>query len=89
MHSGHFNAIRQAKELTDHLVVGVISSEAIKLAKGPSIMTIEERVALAQACKWADEVVVVNEYNPTIQLLDRLNCSHSVHGDDIVITNDG
>ena len=27
MHSGHFNAIRQAKELTEHLVVGVVSDE--------------------------------------------------------------
>lgn len=27
MHSGHFNAIRQAKELTEELVVGVISDE--------------------------------------------------------------
>lgn len=47
MHSGHFNAIRQAKELTEHLVVGVISSEAIRAAKGPAIMTCQERVALA------------------------------------------
>lgn len=34
-------------------------------------------------------MVVVDDYNPTIELLDRLNCSHSVHGDDIVVTNDG
>ena len=66
MHSGHFNAIRQAKELTEELVVGVISEEQIKLYKGPSIMSIEERVSLASACKWADQIVVVDEYNPTL-----------------------
>lgn len=58
MHSGHFNALRQAKELCDTLVVGVITSDAIRKAKGPPIMTDEERLALARACKWVDEVVI-------------------------------
>ena len=30
MHSGHFNAIRQAKQLCDKLIVGVIRTEAIE-----------------------------------------------------------
>eukprot|EP01017_Pseudomicrothorax_dubius_P015569 TRINITY_DN1789_c0_g1_i4.p1 TRINITY_DN1789_c0_g1~~TRINITY_DN1789_c0_g1_i4.p1 ORF type:complete len:129 (-),score=28.57 TRINITY_DN1789_c0_g1_i4:628-1014(-) len=34
MHSGHFNAIRQAKQLGDVLVVGVISSKEIEINKG-------------------------------------------------------
>ena len=43
MHSGHFNAIRQAKALCETLVVGVISDEAILQNKGPYIMNLEER----------------------------------------------
>ena len=46
MHSGHFNAIRQAKALCDTLVVGVISDEAILQNKGPFIMNLEERKEL-------------------------------------------
>lgn len=57
MHSGHYNALRQAKELCETLVVGVISSSAIAKAKGPPIMADEERWALVKACKWVDEVV--------------------------------
>ena len=46
MHSGHFNAIRQAKALCETLVVGVISDEAIVENKGPFIMDLKERVEL-------------------------------------------
>jgi ethanolamine-phosphate cytidylyltransferase len=44
--------------LCETLVAGVITSEAIAKAKGPPIMTDEERFALVKACKWVDEVVV-------------------------------
>jgi len=33
--------------------------------------------------------VVGVDYNPSIELLDQHNCSHSVHGDDIAIGPDG
>lgn len=33
-------------------------------------MTLEERVALAKSCKWVDEVVIQETYNPTIEFLD-------------------
>lgn len=46
MHSGHFNAIRQAKALCETLVVGVISDEAIVQNKGPYIMGLQERAEL-------------------------------------------
>ena len=46
MHSGHFNAIRQAKALCETLVVGVISDEAIVENKGPYIMCLQERIEL-------------------------------------------
>lgn len=70
-------------------MVGVISDEAIELNKGPCIMKLKERAALVRACKWADEVVEGIDYNPTIELIDKINCSHCVHGDDIAIAADG
>jgi ethanolamine-phosphate cytidylyltransferase len=36
----------------------------------------------ARACKWVDEVVENVPYDPTLQLLDSLNCTHIAHGDD-------
>lgn len=44
---------------------------------------------LAESCKWADEVVPNMPYDPTIELLDQLNCSHVAHGDDIIFKEDG
>lgn len=89
MHSGHYNAIRQAKALTDILVVGVHSDEEIMRHKGPPVMNNEERLATVRACKWVDEVVFDTPYNPSLELLDRLNCDFCVHGDDMATGADG
>lgn len=89
MHSGHYNAIRQAKALCDVLVVGVHSDAEILKHKGPCVMNEEERMALVRGCKWADEVVFDTPYEPSIQLLDELKCDFGVHGDDISTTADG
>ena len=89
MHSGHYNAIRQAKQLTDILVVGVHSDDEILKHKGPPVMNNEERLATVRACKWVDEVVFDTPYNPSLALLDKLNCEYVVHGDDMSTTADG
>ena len=89
MHSGHYNAIRQAKQLTDILVVGVHSDAEILKHKGPPVMNNEERLATVRACKWVDEVVFDTPYNPSLALLDKLNCEYVVHGDDMSTTADG
>jgi len=89
MHSGHYNAIRQAKALTDILVVGVHSDDEIRKHKGPPVMNNEERLATVRACKWVDEVVFDTPYNPSLELLIKLNCDYCVHGDDLSTTADG
>lgn len=89
MHSGHYNALRQAKELCETLVCGVVSTEEISKRKGEPIMNLEERLILAESCKWVDEIYINAPYDPTIELLDKLNCSHVAHGDDILIKPDG
>lgn len=74
MHSGHYNAIRQAKALTDILVVGVHSDEEIRKHKGPPVMNDPERLATVNACKWVDEIVFGTPYDPSLELLVKLNC---------------
>lgn len=81
-HSGHFNAIRQAKTLCDILIVGVHTDEEIAHHKGPVVMHGEERVACVRACKWVDDVAYGTPYVPTVALLDELNCDFCIHGDD-------
>jgi ethanolamine-phosphate cytidylyltransferase len=89
MHSGHYNALRQAKMLCDVLVVGVHSDEEILRNKGPPVMNNEERMATVKACKWADEVVFDTPYDPSVELLKKLNCDFAIHGDDMSTTADG
>lgn len=89
MHSGHYNALRQAKALGDILVVGVHSDEEIERHKRSPVMKNEQRMAAVSACKWADEVVFGVPYSPSRELLTELNCDFLAHGDDIPIAANG
>lgn len=89
VHSGHYNALRQAKQICHTLVVGVNSDSDIKVHKGPPVMNIKERCILVEACKWSDEVVGDTAYVPDISLLDSVNCKFIGHGDDIIYGPDG
>ena len=66
MHSGHFNAIRQARSLCDRLVVGVHSDDEIARNKGPPVMLQDERYGLLNHIKWIDEIVTDVPYSPSI-----------------------
>lgn len=57
MHYGHANAIRQAKQMGDYLIVGVHSDADIAKHKGPPVMCERERYEAVRGCKWVDEVV--------------------------------
>ncbi len=57
MHSGHYNAIRQAATLGDVLVIGTHTNEEITRNKREPIWSNEERLYLVTQCKWADEIV--------------------------------
>lgn len=89
MHSGHYNALRQAKNHADILVAGVVSDEEVLKNKGPPILKLEERIELARACKWVDEVAEGVPYDPSEELLDKLNCDYCAHGDDLPINAEG
>ena len=93
MHSGHMNAVRQAKLLADDvggvLVVGVHTDAEIEKAKGPPVMRDQERITLCSAVKWVDELVFDTPYTASIAFLDSLDIDFCVHGDDTSIAADG
>jgi len=84
VHSGHFNAIRQAKNISNHLVAGPNTDESIEQAKGPTILKNNERTAIISAVKWVDEVCYSSPYDVDEEQLDKVNCQHYIHGDDPV-----
>jgi len=89
MHFGHANALRQAKELGDYMIVGVHSDEAIRKNKGPTVMNEQERYKAVRACKWVDEVVEDAPYVTELSMIEKHNVDFVVHGDDLVTASDG
>ena len=81
-HYGHVNFLRKARSHGDYLLVGVHADDAITVYKPKPIMTMEERVASVQGCRYVDEVV------PNAPLtIDRAWIEHHkidlvMHGDD-------
>ncbi|XP_052070725.1 ethanolamine-phosphate cytidylyltransferase-like isoform X2 [Mytilus californianus] len=88
-HFGHANAIRQAKEMGDYLIVGVHSDAEITKNKGPPVYNEEERYKMVRAIKWVDQVVEDAPYVTTLETLEEYDCDFCVHGDDITTTADG
>ena len=86
IHSGHFNAFRQAQYLGDILVCGLNSDADVAKAKGKTLMDIKERSSLAGASKWIGELALDTPYTPTIDTLDTYKCDYLAHGDDISTT---
>jgi len=89
MHYGHANALRQARELGDYLIVGVHSDAEITKNKGPPVMNEEERYRAVESCKWVDEVVRGAPYVTSLEMMDKYNADFCAHGDDLVTTSDG
>ena len=93
MHSGHMNAVRQAKLIAESLggvlVVGVHTDKEIEANKGPPVMRDAERLALVCAVKWVDELIFDTPYSATLPFLDSIDADYVVHGDDISINADG
>jgi len=89
MHFGHANALRQARELGDILVVGVHNDAEISQHKGPTVMNEQERYTMVKACKWADEVIEAAPYLATLETLEKYNCDFCVHGEDISVDAEG
>ena len=82
-HAGHVALLRAARELGDHLVVGVLSDETVAAYKRRPIMTLTERVAVIEACRYVDEVIPDAPVRLTPDFLREHRLSLVVHGDDL------
>lgn len=82
-HPGHVALLLAARDLGDHLVVGVLSDETAASYKRRPIMTMAERVAVIEACRYVDEVIPNAPDRLTHLFLDQHDISLVVHGDDL------
>ncbi len=82
-HAGHVALLRAARELGDQLVVGVLSDETAAAYKRRPIMSLTERVAVIEACRYVDEVIPDAPDRLTPAFLDEHELALVVHGDDV------
>jgi len=61
LHSGHIAYFKAARELGDHLVVGINSDEWLTRKKGRPFMSFEERTAIIKELACVDEVIGFND----------------------------
>lgn len=73
----------QARQLGAELYVGVHSDEAITQNKGPTVMTLDERVAAIDACRWVTKSVPHAPYVTYLPWISHYGCYYVVHGDDV------
>ena len=65
LHSGHIEYFKAAKELGDHLVVGVNSDAWLARKKGKAFMPFEERCAIIKELDCVNEVIGFNDDDDT------------------------
>ncbi|KUL84271.1 hypothetical protein ZTR_07543 [Talaromyces verruculosus] len=88
-HHGHAGAMLQARKLGKELYVGIHSDEAILENKGPTVMTLSERVAAVEACRWATKSIPHAPYVTMLPWISHYGCQYVVHGDDITSDSNG
>jgi ethanolamine-phosphate cytidylyltransferase len=82
-HAGHVSLLREARRLGDWLVVGVLSDDTAASYKRRPIMTLAERVAVIESCRYVDEVIDDAPLRLTEGFLAAHGITTVVHGDDL------
>ncbi|SLL08375.1 Glycerol-3-phosphate cytidylyltransferase [Mycobacteroides abscessus subsp. abscessus] len=82
LHIGHINILRRAKELGDHLTVGLSSDEFNKLKHKEAFHSYKNRKMILEAIRYVDEVIVENDWDQKIRDVVDHNIDVFVMGDD-------
>jgi glycerol-3-phosphate cytidylyltransferase len=81
-HIGHLNILKRAREHCEHLMVGVVTDDALEQMKGKRpIVPLEERLAIVEAIGIVDEAVVDFSSNK-LEVWERHNFDVLFKGDD-------
>ena len=83
-HKGHVNLLQQCRELagTGIVTVGLNTDEFAATYKRPPVCNLEERIAVVDACRYVDEVVINWSGADSRPTVDKLQPDFVVVGDD-------
>jgi cytidyltransferase-like protein len=82
-HQGHVELLKAARACGDYLLVGVLSDQVVTNYKRQPIMTMAERIAVIQACRYVDEVLPDAPDIVTGDFLRTHGIDLVIHGSDI------
>ena len=82
-HAGHVSLLREARCHGDRLIVGVLSDDTAASYKRRPVMSLAERVAVIESCRYVDEVIADAPYQVTEEFLAEHRITTVVHGDDL------
>lgn len=90
LHSGHLKYLRAAKNLGDHLIVGVNSDAWLTRKKGRPFLPVWERVAVLNEIKTVNQVVFFdNEYDKDNSACEFIKDTLKLFKDDEIIFANG
>ncbi|MBT2678840.1 glycerol-3-phosphate cytidylyltransferase [Bacillus sp. ISL-35] len=67
LHTGHINILKRAKELGDHLIVGLSTDEFNLMKHKEAYHSYEDRKLILEAIKYVDEVIPENNWEQKIK----------------------
>lgn len=80
-HIGHLNLLKNAKKHCDYLIVGISSDKAAQYKNKVPFICQEERMAIVEAIKYVDEVVLQED-------LDKVKAWDKFHYDVLFVGSD-
>lgn len=88
LHTGHIDYLEKARQIGDHLVIGINTDQSVSMLKGPSRPIVDEvsRSRVISALEFVDLVVLFDEETP-IDLIKALCPDILVKGKDYNISN--
>lgn len=83
LHYGHIYMLKRARELGDHLIVGLSTDEFNSVEKGKkSYFTYEERRELLMGVRYVDQIIPETCWEQKREDVRRYHCDVFVMGDD-------
>lgn len=82
-HHGHVNLLKRARELGDHLIVGISTDEFNENEKHKdTYFSYEQRKMVIESLKFVDEVIPENDWEQKIKDVQKYDIDIFVIGDD-------
>jgi glycerol-3-phosphate cytidylyltransferase len=82
LHVGHINLLKGAKNLGDHLTVGLSTDEFNRHKHKDSFLSYEQRKVVLEAIRYVDEVISENDWKQKSTDILKYNIDIFVMGDD-------